>query len=62
MLDLQAITATANLRLRVNHRLVVLNDMANGNIWNPADSPDVIQIQWKRLEQRHQPSDEHHHR
>ena len=50
MLDLQAITATANLRLRVNHRLVVLNDIANGNIWNPADSPDVIQIQWKRLD------------
>ncbi|KFI66127.1 Ig-like domain-containing protein [Bifidobacterium cuniculi] len=48
--DLQEVTATSQLRFRVNHRLVVLNDVNNGNIWNPDESTDVIKLQWKTME------------
>lgn len=47
---LEEVTPTSQLQFRVNHRLVVLNDVANGNIWNPDDSTDVIKIQWKTIE------------
>lgn len=47
---LEEVTPTSQLQFRVNHRLVVLNDVANGNIWNPDESTDVIKIQWKTIE------------
>ncbi|RBP97182.1 AAA family ATPase [Bifidobacterium aemilianum] len=47
---LQSVSASSDLVFRTNHRLVVLNDVLNGNIWNPQDSTDVIKIQWKTLQ------------
>ena len=35
---------------RTNHRLVVLNDTVNGNVWNPEDSTKVIKIQWNKIQ------------
>ena len=35
---------------RTNHRLVVLNDVVNGNVWNPQESTKVIKIQWNKVE------------
>ncbi|MCI1935883.1 MAG: cadherin-like domain-containing protein [Bifidobacteriaceae bacterium] len=48
-LSLPQITATSVLVFRVNHRQVILNDAANGNVWNPSSSSDVIKIEWNRL-------------
>ncbi|MEE1297054.1 MAG: Ig-like domain-containing protein [Bifidobacterium sp.] len=52
--SLEGISRTSQLKLRTNHRLVVLNDVANGNVWNPEESPDVIKLQWKKLEDEQQ--------
>lgn len=48
--DLQSVASTSDLRLRVNHRQVVVNDVANGDIWDPASSTEVIRIQWHALD------------
>lgn len=48
--DLQSVASTSDLRLRVNHRQVVVNDVANGNVWDPASSTEVIRIQWHTLD------------
>ena len=49
-LTLEDVSATSELKFRTNHRLVVLNDVLEGNVWNPDDSTDVIRIQWNTLE------------
>mgnify|MGYP007129175207 FL=1 len=35
---------------RTNHRLTVLNDVVDGNVWNPSDSTKVIKIQWNTIQ------------
>ena len=47
---LEDVTGTSQLVFRVNHRFVVLNDVLNGNLWNPDVNTDVIKIQWKKIE------------
>ncbi|MDF7640389.1 Ig-like domain-containing protein [Bifidobacterium sp. ESL0784] len=47
---LQSISPTSQLVFRTNHRLVVLNDVTNGNVWNPDQSNKVIKIQWRQIE------------
>ena len=41
---------TSQLVFRTNLRLVVLNDVVNGNVWNPQESTKVIKIQWNKVE------------
>lgn len=48
--SLEDVNATSQLVLRTNHRLVVLNDVVNGNVWNPQESTKVIKIQWNKIE------------
>lgn len=48
--SLEDINATSQLVFRTNHRLVVLNDVVNGNVWNPQESTKVIKIQWNKIE------------
>lgn len=47
---LQSICPTSQLVFRTNHRLVVLNDVTNGNVWNPDESNKVIKLQWRQIE------------
>ncbi|MDF7664286.1 Ig-like domain-containing protein [Bifidobacterium sp. ESL0763] len=47
---LESVSPTSQLVFRTNHRLVVLNDVVNGNVWNPDQSTKVIKIQWKQVE------------
>jgi neurocan core protein len=47
---LEAVNATSDLVFRTNHRLVVLNDVTNGNVWNPDESTKVIKIQWNQIQ------------
>ncbi|MBW3090975.1 Ig-like domain-containing protein [Bifidobacterium miconisargentati] len=47
---LDAVNTTSQLVFRTNHRLAVLNDVINGNVWNPEDSTKVIKIQWNRIQ------------
>lgn len=54
---LQEVSATSDLRFRTNHRLVILNDVVNGNVWNPDDSTDVIKIQWNTLQTEQESQD-----
>ncbi|NMN01628.1 Ig-like domain-containing protein [Bifidobacterium panos] len=53
---LKQVNASSQLVLRANHRQVILNDVINGNVWNPKDSTNVIKIQWNTIqtEQREQ--------
>ena len=44
------INTTSELIFRTNHRLVILNDVVNGNVWNPQESTKVIKIQWNKVE------------
>ena len=44
--SLEDVNPTSQLVFRTNHRLVVLNDVVNGNVWNPQESTKVIKIQW----------------
>lgn len=48
--SLESVTATSQLVFRTNHGLVVLNDVINGNVWNPQDSTKVIKIQWNKVD------------
>mgnify|MGYP002518290450 FL=1 len=48
--SLEDVNATSQLVFRANHRLVVLNDVVNGNVWDPRESTKVIKIQWNRIE------------
>ena len=43
---LESITPTSDLVFRVNHGLVVLNDVARGSVWNPRDSTKAVTLQW----------------
>lgn len=43
---MNGITPTSDVRLRANHRLVVLNDVATGTVWNPGESADAIALRW----------------
>lgn len=47
--SLQSVLPTSQLTFRTNHRLVVLNDVTNGNVWNPDQSTKVIKIQWRQI-------------
>lgn len=47
---LQSVLPTSQLTFRTNHRLVILNDVSNGNVWNPDDSTKVIKIQWRQIQ------------
>ncbi|WP_236024482.1 Ig-like domain-containing protein [Bifidobacterium pluvialisilvae] len=47
---LKDVSETSQLTFRTNHRLVVLNDVTNGNVWNPDDSTDVIKLQWNQIQ------------
>ena len=49
-MSLQAVNPTSQLVFRTNHRLVVLNDVINGNVWNPQESTKVIKIQWNKVD------------
>lgn len=59
---LEEVTPTSQLVYRVNHRRAVLNDVLNGNLWDPDVDTSVIKIQWKKIEtkqeSREQNSDE----
>jgi large repetitive protein len=48
--SLQSVLPTSQLTFRTNHRFVILNDAANGNIWNPDESTKVIKIQWRQIQ------------
>ncbi|PLS27477.1 Ig-like domain-containing protein [Bifidobacterium parmae] len=48
--SLKEVNATSELVFRTNHRQVVLNDVVNGNVWNPRESTDVIKIQWNTIQ------------
>lgn len=48
--SLQNVNATSELVFRANHRLTVLNDVVNGNVWNPQESAKVIKIQWNKVQ------------
>ncbi|TPF92976.1 Ig-like domain-containing protein [Bifidobacterium sp. UTBIF-78] len=56
---LDSVDTTSQLVFRTNHRLAVLNDVINGNVWNPEDSTKVIKIQWNQI-QTEQTSKEDH--
>ncbi len=65
---LESVNTTSELVFRTNHRLVVLNDTVNGNVWNPEDSTKVIKIQWNKIqteqtekEQQNNDSANNHH-
>ncbi|MBT1174525.1 tandem-95 repeat protein [Bifidobacterium sp. LC6] len=47
---LESVNATSELVFRTNHRLVVLNDVTNGNVWNPDKDTKVIKIQWNTIQ------------
>lgn len=49
---LEAVTAAADLRFQVNHRQVVLNDLADGLVWRPESSTQVLRLQWDTLPSR----------
>ncbi|PJM78696.1 Ig-like domain-containing protein [Bifidobacterium scaligerum] len=66
--SLDSVNTTSELVFRTNHRLVVLNDVVDGNVWNPDDSTKVIKIQWNRVqteqtekEQQNSDSANNHH-
>ena len=48
--SLESVNPTSQLVFRTNHRLVVLNDVINGNVWNPQESTKVIKIQWNKVD------------
>lgn len=65
---LESVNTTSELVFRTNHRLVVLNDTVNGNVWKPEDSTKVIKIQWNKIqteqtekEQQNNDSANNHH-
>ncbi|MCH9275288.1 Ig-like domain-containing protein [Bifidobacterium amazonense] len=43
---LDTVGVTSDLVFRANHRHALLNDVANGVVWNPADSTQAIGVQW----------------
>ncbi|KFI93975.1 fibronectin type III domain-containing protein [Bifidobacterium saguini DSM 23967] len=47
---LESVNTTSELVFRTNHRLVVLNDVTNGNVWNPNHDTKVIKIQWNTIQ------------
>ncbi|MBT1164293.1 fibronectin type III domain-containing protein [Bifidobacterium felsineum] len=55
---LESVNATSQLVFRTNHRLVVLNDVVNGNVWNPNSNTKVIKIQWNTIQTDHNTQDQ----
>lgn len=53
---LESIHATSELVFRTNHRVAVLNDVIEGNVWNPDDSTAVIAMQWNQIQTQHHDS------
>ncbi len=47
--SLQNVNATSQLVFRANHRLTILNDVIDGNVWDPQESAKTIKIQWNRV-------------
>ncbi|OZG61267.1 ATPase AAA [Bifidobacterium lemurum] len=46
LLTLESVHAGSELVFRTNHRLVVLNDVTDGTVWNTDGSTAAITIQW----------------
>ncbi|MBM6699677.1 fibronectin type III domain-containing protein [Bifidobacterium pullorum subsp. saeculare] len=44
--SLASVAASADLRLRANHRRVVVNDMAEGTVWVPETSDEAVAVDW----------------
>ncbi|KFI52142.1 Ig-like domain-containing protein [Bifidobacterium biavatii] len=43
---LETVDGTSDLVFRANHRHALLNDVANGVVWNPAASTQAVSVQW----------------
>ncbi|MCL1898734.1 MAG: Ig-like domain-containing protein, partial [Micrococcales bacterium] len=48
--ELEQISQTSNLVFRVNHDLVVLNDVADGRLWLPQQDGLVRTVNWHQIE------------
>ena len=46
---LASVSASSDLRFRVNHRRVLLNDAAFGGVWSPSDRAEPLDVQWGGL-------------
>lgn len=46
---LAGISASSELVFRVNHRQVVLNNLANGTVWAPEDGAEAIDLGWREV-------------
>lgn len=57
---LASVNKTSQLVFRTNHRQVIVNDVINGNVWNPEDSTDVIKIQWNKIETQNREEEKDH--
>lgn len=53
---LDDVNESSQLVFRANHRLVTLNDVAAGSVWDPASSASRIAIQWDTKQDEEQPS------
>ncbi|OZG68618.1 Ig-like domain-containing protein [Bifidobacterium eulemuris] len=49
LLTLESVRAGSELVFRTNHRLVVLNDVTNGTVWNTDGSTAAVTIQWDAM-------------
>ncbi|MBT1161534.1 AAA family ATPase [Bifidobacterium sp. SO1] len=45
-LTLQTVSRTSDLRFRVNHHMVLLNDAVRGTLWDPASGTQTIDVSW----------------
>ncbi|WP_125967741.1 Ig-like domain-containing protein [Bifidobacterium samirii] len=46
---LASVSASSDLRFRVNHRRVLLNDAAFGDVWAPSDRAEPLDVRWGGL-------------
>ncbi|NEG88455.1 fibronectin type III domain-containing protein [Bifidobacterium aerophilum] len=44
--SLDAVSASGDLRFRTNHRLVVLNDVTTGTLWDPDTAMEALDVPW----------------
>ncbi|MBD9698712.1 fibronectin type III domain-containing protein [Flavimobilis sp. GY10621] len=50
--SLEGMTASTQLRFRVNRGIVVLNDVVGGMMWLPEDVPQMLTPNWQDIEDR----------
>lgn len=50
---LENIDQSSRLTFRTNHRLVVLNDVADGDAWDMDDPDETIRVQWRQSGDEH---------